>query len=409
MKIVQINAVYARLSTGRTTREMHEYFLSHGIESYVAAPDLAGLKDNCFKIGGSLDHKIHALHSRITGKQAYASHVPTKKLINWMDNIHPDIVILRNLHGNFINLPSLSKFLADRNIPTIAVLHDSWLLTGGCTYYITPKCDRWKSKCGKCPVYHHDMTSWFFDRTSEVLEERKHYLGSIPRLSLIGVSQWVANDAKLSVLGSSAYRVQCIYNWIDLKLFHPQEKSVLKIKKGFDKESFIVLGVSTSWVPVKGIKVFHELADILPTNIKIVLIGNSDSIKEKHPNIIYMPRTANLKQLAEMYAMADVFVNPTVQETFGKTTAEALSCGTPVVAYNGTATPELVGLDGSCGYLIDNLDAQEYATKIIEIQQNKHIPYSDNCRRRAESMFDMETNIQQYIRLIKDMISNQSE
>ena len=122
-----------------------------------------------------------------------------------------------------------------------------------------------------------------------------------------------------------------------------------------------------------------------------------------------MPRTANLKQLADMYAMADVFVNPTVQETFGKTTAEALSCGTPVVAYNGTATPELVGLDGSCGYLIDNLDAQEYATKIIEIQQNKHIPYSDNCRRRAESMFDMETNIQQYIRLIKDMISNQSE
>lgn len=404
MRILQINAVYAKSSTGRTTREMHEYLLEHGYDSYIAAPDLAGLSSNCYKIGNTLDYKLHALYYRITGKQAYSSQISTKKLLNWIKKINPDIIILRNLHGNYINLPMLARFINENNIATIIVLHDSWFITGGCTYYIAPQCYKWKESCGKCPALHNDIKSCFFDSTSKVLEDRKRMLGNLKRLSIIGVSQWVTDDAKKSVL-KNAFRIQCIYNWIDLNIFYPRDRNLLKHKYGFGKNQFIILGVSASWSAAKGINLFHELANILPPELKIVLIGNSESLTEKHPNITYLKATNNITQLAEMYAMADVYVNPTIQETFGKTTAEALSCGTPVVAYNGTATPELIGTDEKCGYLINELKATLFSEKIIEIYKKGVNQYTLQCRNRAELLFNMETNIKKYISLFHEMLN----
>ena len=129
MRVLQINAVYNLSSTGRTTTELHKALLEKGHESYVAysksnKPD----DENLYKIGSLLDCKIHALLSRITGKQGYYSHIPTLKLLKYMDKIKPDIVHLRNLHGNYINIPMLLKYLAKNRISTVITLHDFFLL-----------------------------------------------------------------------------------------------------------------------------------------------------------------------------------------------------------------------------------------------------------------------------------------
>ncbi|GAA6255753.1 glycosyltransferase family 4 protein [Bacteroides sp. f07] len=405
MKVLQINAVFANSSTGRTTREMHEFFQSHGIESYVAAPDLADLTENCYHIGNKVDYKFHALFSRIWGKQGYFSHCATKGLLKYMDVIQPDVVILRNLHGNYVNLPMLLKYLAKHDIATILVLHDCWFYTGNCVYYIAPGCSKWKEQCGHCPVLKTDLHSWFFDQTTTMLKEKKELFGTIKKLAAIGVSQWVANDAKQSILGK-AFDIQCIYNWIDLKTFCPKDKTPIRKKYGFSAEDFIVLGVSQAWSLAKGINFFHLLSDILPNDMRLVLVGDSSSVLHKRGNISYLPPTVNVAELAELYAMADVFVNPTLQETFGKTTAEALSSGVPVVAYDGTATPELIGRDEKCGYLIPSLAPELYSQKIAEIRQVGCEVYRDNCRSRSESMFSMEKNMMMYIDLMNRMISN---
>lgn len=91
-----------------------------------------------------------------------------------------------------------------------------------------------------------------------------------------------------------------------------------------------------------------------------------------------------------------------------KTTAEALSCGTPVIAYKGTATLELIGTDDKCGYLIDNMDANKFADKIMAIFEYGSSHYSANCRERAESMFNIETNLSEYIDLFKRMCTAKS-
>lgn len=88
---------------------------------------------------------------------------------------------------------------------------------------------------------------------------------------------------------------------------------------------------------------------------KIVLVGLFDSqIKElskKAPSILALPRTSSAKELAEIYTAADVFVNPSYEETFGLTTAEAQACGTYSIVYKDTACEEI--LDYNKGITVD--------------------------------------------------------
>lgn len=407
MKVLQINAVYEKFSTGRTTKELHEAMQSKGIESFVACQNLASLSENGYKIGNRLDWKLHALLSRITGKQGYFSRFATKGLLDYISEVKPDVIHLRNLHSNYINLPMLLKYIAEKDIATVLTLHDSWFYTGKCVYYIECNCDRWEAHCGNCPALKAGNPSLFLDRTTEMLSDKKKLFSAIRRLAVVGVSQWVTDDASRSILKDSSI-IQCIYNWIDLERFHPQDCRELRQSMDLDNK-FVVFGIAMSWNPQKGIDLFHELADLLPDDCQIVLAGDDSEVTKKHSKIKYLGTVNEVERLAKLYGMADVFVNPTIQETFGKTTAEAMACGTPVIAYNGTATPELVGSDGSCGFLIDENDARYYCEKILKIKEQTKENFGKAARKRAEDMFSKEKNIQQYLDIYQKLLENKAE
>src|SRR5574344_1682742 len=143
MRIIQINAVYGQGSTGTIVRDIEHLCFDSGIECYVASPDPKVREaKHGYVIGNTLDHKIHALLSRIHGKQAYYSHIPTRNLIRWIDERKPEIVHLHNLHSNYIHLNMLLHYLAERDIKTIVTLHDCWFITGGCFHYTAAGCNK---------------------------------------------------------------------------------------------------------------------------------------------------------------------------------------------------------------------------------------------------------------------------
>lgn len=108
----------------------------------------------------------------------------------------------------------------------------------------------------------------------------------------------------------------------------------------------MILGVASTWNERKGLNDFIELSKILDSDqYKIVLVGLNDSqIKEltTNTNILALPRTSSAKELAQIYTAADVFVNPSYEETFGLTTAEAQACGTYSIVYKDTACEEII-------------------------------------------------------------------
>lgn len=400
MKIVQINAVYKIGSTGRNTLEMHEYCVLKGIESHVFCSNMNDIKHNIYKMGSKFDHKLHALWSRIFGKQAFFSHGATRKMLKKMDTIQPDVVILGNLHGNYINLPMLLRYLAEKNISTIVVMHDCWFFTGHCTHYFSIGCEKWQSECKNCMMMKEDNASLFFDTSNFMFRHKKSLFGAIPRLGVIGVSEWITNEAKKSAIFAHAKIYQKVYNWIDLNKFYPRDVANLKGKLGINNE-FVVLGVATSWNDHKGLSHFIKVAKDLP-NIKVILVGRLDEEIPLMDNLKCIGLTASVDELAEYYSLADVLLVCSPQETFGKVSAEALACGTPVIANDRTANPEIVGAE--CGFIVHYNNDMEIYSAIERLRKIGKTYYKNKCIERANNLFQSTIQIEKYLNVAKFLL-----
>lgn len=400
MKIVQINAVYKLSSTGRTVMEMDDYLKSHGIESFKFY-SVKNQDSNPYEIiGNRFDHKLHALLSRVFGMQAWFSYFPTKALLRKLDKIQPDVVILRNFHSNYIHFPLLAKYLAKRDIATVVVLHDCWFFTGHCFHYTEVGCQKWKSECHNCPIIKKARGSWFFDTSRRMFHAKKRLFSTIPRLAVIGVSDWITNEARKSLIFEKAMTFQRIYNWINLKPFHPKDTSVLRQELGLSERDFVALGVSMSWDYHKGMEIYFKVAEQMP-DIKIIMIGQLPSDIVVPPNIINVPPTGSVDELADYYSLADVLFNFSIQETFGKVAAEALACGTPLIVNDATANPEL---PGDCGFVVTNNDINGILNAIKEIRTSGKGFYQDRCVKRARNLFEKDSNLQEYVALFKNMM-----
>ena len=399
MKVVQINAVYGASSVGRTMTEMHDFFSANRIESYNFYSVETENSNPYDIIGGKLDHKIHGFCSRLFGKQAYFSYFPTRKLIKKLKNIRPDVAILRNFHSNYIHMPLLLKYLAKEDIATIVVLHDCWFFTGHCCHYTEIGCQKWQTECNHCPLIRTNNKSWFFDNSRSIFRDKRRLFGAIPHLAVVGVSDWITNEGRKAPIFEKAKRFQRIYNWIDFKKFHYRENApAIRERLGLSPKDFVALGVSMLWDDRKGLDVILKLAVVLP-DIKIVLVGNLPAI-ELPSNIISLPPTGSVDELAEYYSMADVFLNFSIQETFGKVAAEALSCGTPAVVNSATANPEI---PGPCGEIVDTNDINSVVKAVKQIRANGKAYYSERCVQRAHELFDKGKNIMQYVELFKEL------
>ena len=401
MKILQINALYGSSSTGRTTMELDVELLNQGHESFVAVPKSTELKENIYIVGDKFDWNCHGFLSRLLGTQGYFSKQSTKKLIKHIDNIKPDVIHLRNLHGNFINLPILLNYIAEKDIPTVITLHDCWFFTGKCCHYTADDCWKWQTQCDNCPIIEKYNKSWFFDRTRKMYDDKKELFGKINNLAVIGVSDWLTNDAKKAPIFEKAKLIKRIYNWIDLNMFYPRETSELRKELNLTDE-FVLMSVSHKWCAEKGLTKVVDLAKKMP-HIKFVLVGRIVDEIDLPSNIISVGEVKSAEKMVEYYSMADAMLSLSVQETFGKMTAESIASGTPVIGYNSTATPELIG--NGCGKVVElNATIDEIAQAVEEIRENGKDKYFNTCVEFAKNNFDKNKLISDYIDLYKEMI-----
>lgn len=399
MKIVQINAVYQTGSTGRIVMELHRALMDLKQESYVFTSDGNCIDANVFPLGSKLDHKAHALCSRLSGEQGYFSAGATKVLLRKLDRLAPDVVHLHNLHGNYIHLPMLLNYLRKKDIATVITLHDCWFFTGKCTHYTIQGCQRWQSGCYGCPKLKNDNASWFFDRTPKMWSDKKKLFTAIPRLGVIGVSDWITNEAKKSFLQHAAV-IRRIYNWIDLDIFSPRNRAETRDKLGL-KYKFVLMGVASGWSPQKGINDFIALAEHLEDDEQIVLVGRMPKINYP-PKITVISATNNASELAALYSTADVFLQLSQEETFGKVVVEAMACGTPVITNRFTANPELVG--EKCGVVVKETDPISLTNAIMRIKGTKRETYEKACREFSVENFNQHQLIKDTMKVYEDLI-----
>ena len=365
MRILQINAVYGFKSTGVIVKDIEELLQNNGDECFIAYQTAINPPKNSYKIGGNLDWKIHAVLSRIFGKQAYFSNVATKKLIKYIDKINPDVVHLHNLHSNYLNLNMLCDYLAKANIKTVYTLHDCWLFTGKCSHYAAVKCDKFMTSCGNCPLNKTEQPSLFFDVTSKVLNDKTEHLNKIKNLHLVACSEWIKGEAEKSLLKPQDITV--IYNGVDTEIFKPH-KTNFKEENNIT-EDFVIMGMADKWC----IKENQEaVKKIIENNkeCKIVIVGCKEEQKElfkNYYNVLPLGYVKDREKLANIYASSNVFINLTHADTLPTVNMESICCGTPVITYNCCGSPEL--LDENSGFVVNENDVFAILEKIEAIKK----------------------------------------
>lgn len=345
-----INSVCGIRSTGRICTDLADALSQKGHKVKIAygretVPDQ--YKSYAVRIGNDLSVKIHGLQSRLFDNTGFGSKEATKKFLRWADTFDPDILHLHNLHGYYINIELLFNWIKSRpNMKVIWTLHDCWAFTGHAAYCDAVNCNRWQKKCHDCPNKSEYPKS-FVDRSSDNWIKKKRIFNGIKNLTIVTPSYWLAGLVKKSFLFQ--YDAKVIYNGIDLDVFKPTPSGFRK--KYHIENKKMLLGVASTWSERKGLKDFLKLSNEVDDKYRIVLVGlKQDQISSSYSKILCIANTNNPDELAAIYSAADIFINPSVEETMGLVTVEALACGTPVITYNKTAVPEVVS--ESCGYIV---------------------------------------------------------
>ena len=345
MKYLFINSVAGVGSTGRIVAEICRALQQQGHTCAIAyGREMAGCDDiRTVCIGTPLDYKLHGVLNRLTDRHGFYSRKATREFLSWVREYDPDVIWLHNIHGYYVNLELLFAYLKESGKKIKWTLHDCWAFTGHCAYFDFAGCNHWKTGCHACPQKKEYPATMLLDSSEKNYADKKRLFTGLSDVQLYVPSRWLADRVQQSFLRE--YPVEVVYNTVNTEIFRPTPGSFRKERGLEDKK--IALGVASVWDRRKGLEDFVTLAGKLQDDWRIVLVGLTPQQAEKMPhNVVCIPRTNSPRELAELYTTADVFVNLSVEETFGMTTLEALKCGTKPIVYAGTACEEVVNRFG---------------------------------------------------------------
>ena len=314
-----------------------------------------------------------------------------------------DIVHLHWINDQMLSLEAIKGI----KVPIVWTFRDMWPFTGGCHY--SKGCNKYISLCGNCPILKSEEQL----DLSKIIYEKK--LNNITKNNLypVALSNWVKECAENSYLFSDK-NIFVIPNCIDTNVFKIHEKKAVRMELALPINKKIILyGAINSFADQrKGFKFLKEALEKMRNKNQYYLItfGGEDGglLMELGFQYTHFGKISDDKLLSKIYSSADVFVAPSIEEAFGKTIAEAMSSGTPVVAFDSTGPKDIIThkIDG---YLAEPYNSNDLLLGIDWIVQNeKKDLLNQNARKKIEKNYSSKIIARKYEELYKEILEDSS-
>lgn len=291
-----------------------------------------------------------------------------------------DIIHIHNIHPEWFNFNILPILSYEK--PVVWTLHDTARLTAVCANPFG--CIKWKNNCLDCPK-HANMEN-FLNETTQLLSSFINFV--VP-------SKWLQNMVEESVLKNKSTKL--IYNGVDVKLFLPGDIVAARTEIGIENDLTIgaIGGVFES--PWKGPENILKLLNNLDAkNIKCTFldigaekteewnIGNNIKVKN-------FPWEYGEFKLRTYYNAMDILTNASLGDTFSLVTAEAMSCGLPVVVHDVGGIPEIVNNEEN-SFLVPVDDVAYFTEKVEELINNPDLRsrIGNEARKRIINNFSLD-------------------
>lgn len=311
-----------------------------------------------------------------------------------------DVVHLHWVNQGFLSLKTLEKILCSGK-RVVWTLHDEWPFTGICHY--AGQCQRFQAQCHSCPLL---LMPGSRDLSYRVFMEKRRILNRADRLTFVGCSKWITTQARQSSL-ARLHEIVHIPNPIDSSVFHPMPREEARRLAGLgdDNRRMILFGCQRVNDERKGMKYLMSALQRLRTHdVALVVAGDSSGMPpvagpDGRLPVIPVGYVREEARMAALYASADVFVTPSLEDNLPNTVAEAMSCGTPCVGFRSGGIPEMIG-HRLGGYVAQARDVDDLIRGIQFVL--KYPRLRTVAAERARERYDEQRIVQAYLKLYHD-------
>ena len=302
-----------------------------------------------------------------------------------LERHNPNFCLFHNIHG--AGWPLDIVRLAANYCPTSWTLHD-------CSSFL-----------GSFYPSHSPLPS---DSVKLRLKAHWHSLSKQKtRFPLCAVtpSEWMNKQAKSSCW--SDHLVKTIHNPVPSSYFKNRDQDSCKQALGLSTVKTLVLCIAGNLEEErKGGNILKEVLHSKFEDVNFLLIGQTtNSIADKKENIYSLGFIQDELTMQIAYNAADLALHPAPIDNLPNTVAEAMSAGTPILAFKTGGLPEMV-VSGKSGWLIPEMSAQLMAQELHSIvKSNSYKKLRNSTKGIAEQLFDPKEIGNQYMELIQEIVS----
>lgn len=409
MKVLQVNCVVNKGSTGKLVYIIHNNLQTQGVESVICYGRGGKFNEtHIYKFCTELESKFYHLLNKFGWLMYRVCPFATRRLINIIKTEKPDIVHLHCLNGYCVDLYRLLRFLGQSGIKTIVTHHSEFYYTGNCGHAYDCKKFYTCRGCHDCSNLKEATGTSIIDRTSQAWSLMKDAFSSFDENNIVftAVSRWVVNRSALSPL-CNKFICNLVTNGVETSIFNPSSLAdVTKIKAHIPHpERKIVLHVTASFSTDrnhgKGGYFIKQLAEMLPQYQFVVVASYMGKVEGLPDNVMIWGKADGQKELATLYSAADLTVIASKRETFSMIVAESLCCGTPVVGFKAGG-PESIGVREYTRFVDygDLVSLKDAVDSFINMKWDEtSIAY------RSSNVYSKETMVAGYLKLYNEMIN----
>lgn len=294
-----------------------------------------------------------------------------------------DVVHLHWINQGMLSLSTLEK-MASEGKRMVWTLHDEWPYLGVCHY--RGECQ--EADCRHCHLMKGSLPQHILQRKRDLLRSAN--------ITLVGCSQWITDRARKALPG---VRVEHVNNCIPHDLYHPipQHEARRQFQLS-DNEQVVLFCSQKVGDERKGMKYLAEaLQKMRGEHLCVMVVGRgAEQVSSLFPGIRTMLLgSVSPENMPSVYAAADVFVTPSLEDNLPNTIAEAMSIGTPCVGFCSGGIPEMIEHKEN-GYVAECGNADDLTMGIQYVLSH---PLRDAAIHKAARAYNESRVAEQYIKI----------